>query len=104
MESLTKDIFYRVRTAATSWGKRRKRNGLGRGKDRESMVSQNGRQMTITSAEVQGSASMCTVFYEMISSDVINSLELEHLFTSCQRPSRRHSVRNPPGFHRIPGL
>jgi len=35
MESLTKDMCYQVRRAATSWGKRRKRNGLGRGKDRE---------------------------------------------------------------------
>ena len=54
MESLTKDIFYKVRGAATRWGKRRKRNGPGRGKDRESLISRNGRQMSITSAEVQG--------------------------------------------------
>lgn len=59
MESLTKDIFYKVLRAATSWGKRRKRNGLGRGKDRECMISRNGRQMTITSAEVQGLAGLC---------------------------------------------
>ena len=83
MESLTKDIFYTVRRTTTSWWKRRKRNGLGRGKDRECMVSRNGRQnMTITSAEVQGLA-VCVIVYGMISSDVINSLELEHLFTSC---------------------
>lgn len=56
MESLTKDIFYKVRRAAASWGKRRKRNGPGRGKDRESLMSRNGKQMTITSAEVQGYA------------------------------------------------
>lgn len=30
MESLTKDIFYRVGRAAMSWGKRRKRKGLGK--------------------------------------------------------------------------
>lgn len=83
MESLTKDMFYAVRGAATSWGNGRKRNGPGRGEDRESLISQNGRQMTITSAEVQGSVTVC-LFYGMISSDVINSLELEHLFASRQ--------------------
>jgi hypothetical protein len=40
------------------------------------------------------------VIYGMISSNVISSLELEHLFASCQRPSKRHPARNPPGFHR----
>ena len=38
--------------------KRRKYNGLGRGKGRESLISRNGKQTTITSAEVQGLTSV----------------------------------------------
>jgi len=70
---LTKDIFYTVREergeeeVVTDW------EGAKTGRDR--YLDRNGKEMTITSAEVQGSASVQCIVYVMISrNNVISSL------------------------------